>query len=73
MNKGKYLFLITSPQCAKSVIDQLGWDSETFGHWHHGLSITLQYFWLSKYIINKINDKRRQDLFRERAEQEMKT
>lgn len=68
MNSGRYLFSVFAEQHAKAVIDQVGWDSKTFGHWEHGLHFNLSQHWLSHYIIESINNKRRLAFLRERDE-----
>eukprot|EP00347_Sterkiella_histriomuscorum_P009091 403342553 len=70
MNSGRYTDTITSEQHASSVIDKLGWDSETEGHWRHYTHAILKRFYPTGYIINSINAKRRQEFLKERDEQE---
>ena len=54
MNSGRYTFTVTSEQHAKAVIDRLGWESETSGHWIHGFK---NHFVIRHCIPNWINDK----------------
>lgn len=66
MNSGRYLGTVTANQHGKAVIDTLGWrQSETFGHWYHGLWYNLTRFWPTAFFINRINGKRRMDFLRE--------
>jgi len=37
MNSGRYFFCISAQEHAKCVIDQLGWYTETMGHWMHAI------------------------------------
>ena len=37
MNSGRYLFTIESDSHAKSVVNQLGWQSITYGNYVHAL------------------------------------
>lgn len=66
MNTGKYVFAILPHQHAKHVLDKLGHDTDTHGHYKHALRA----FFIKRYvegsIINYINLKRKQAEQRER-------
>jgi short-subunit dehydrogenase len=66
MNSGRYLFTVTADQHAKSVVDQLGWELETQGHYVHDFEDTVTHIWPLNSIVHAINFKRRQDFLRER-------
>ena len=68
MNSGMYFGTITAEQHGKAVIDQLGWESWTLGHWIHGLNNNLGDFWPSAYIIGRINLRRKLEFMRLREE-----
>jgi len=70
MNSGRYLFSIPASHHAKAVIDQVGWDQQSFGHWQHGLHYGLSQGWLTNGVIEAVNNKRRLAFLRERAEKE---
>ena len=54
MYSGRYTFSITAEQHAKAVIDKLGWETETQGHWIHGFK---NHFVNRHYVLNWINEK----------------
>ncbi|CDW80855.1 steroid dehydrogenase [Stylonychia lemnae] len=70
MNSGIYLGTITAQQHAKAVIDQLGWERETIGHWRHYLQGALSDFPPTNFLISRINMKRRQQFILKRDQLE---
>jgi len=36
MNPGRFTFSISAESHAAAVVNKLGWEIETFGHWAHG-------------------------------------
>jgi short-subunit dehydrogenase len=65
MNSGRYTCTITRDQHAWAVINSLGWDSETHGHWNHGLRDFLLKYEPFYSINNYVNGKRRQEFIEE--------
>lgn len=59
MNSGRYTDTVTSEAHAKAVVDELGWDTETEGHWYHYTHGALRRFYPTGYIIKSIDGKRR--------------
>ncbi|CAI2374829.1 unnamed protein product [Moneuplotes crassus] len=66
MNSGRYMFTITPDQHARGVLDKLGYDTETCGHYIHAIH---QYYLerpIEGAIITYINNQRRKKFLQER-------
>jgi hypothetical protein len=72
MNSGRYIGSILASQHGKAVIDQLGWDTFTFGHWYHGFHRVLSQQWFAYYVIKRINYGRRMAFMKEEEEKRKK-
>jgi len=59
MNSGRYTGTITAAAHAKSVVDKLGWEVETVGHWVHASRDYILNYQPFKFINNFINGQRR--------------
>jgi len=70
MNSGRYLGTVSAGAHAKAVINQLGYDKETFGHWYHGAQRIFLRFPLVSYFWKRENARRNAQW---RAEQAAKT
>ena len=54
MNAGLFNFSVTANQHASAVVDRLGWETETHGHWIHGFE---NHFVMRHKLIYWINTK----------------
>ncbi|CAI2373598.1 unnamed protein product [Moneuplotes crassus] len=77
MNSGRYVGTITPEQHAQGVLDKLGHDRETSGHYIHGIYHYYSVRPIEGWVLKYINFKRHQDFMKEReiatkAEQEVK-
>lgn len=64
MNPGIWAFSVTSEQHAKACLDQLGWETETYGHLMHDMQGGYRsYFpWIAGPTINWYNSRARKNL-----------
>lgn len=71
MNSGRYTFTILPNEHAKSVLDHVGRDHVTWGHYSHGLQNWLLGIPPAKYLINRTDNARFQQFLAEKkAKQE---
>jgi len=58
MNPGRFTFTVRPEQHAKAVIDKLGFETETYGHWTHGLRHEIRqyepFYSIDEYRVNKM-------------------
>ena len=59
MNSGRYLFSITAESHATATIDQLGWQTVTYGSAVHALQPIVRAFWPIGYVVDKVNNSRK--------------
>lgn len=73
MNSGTSPESITSEQHARAVVDKLGWEEETPGHWKHDLAVALGEYWLFDVTLKKSilaqRDKRVSQMRKERGQE----
>ena len=66
MNISNAVGMITPEENAKSVIDQLGWEGETLGHWKHYILNKSLDNPFSAYFIRRINIRRAAALMKQK-------
>ena len=72
MNPGRFTFSIPAEAHAKAVIDKLGWEIETFGHWKHGFRHYIREYAPFYALDESINNGIKKVILQEKAEQEKK-
>jgi len=70
MNSGRYLGSISAESHAKAVIDKLGWENETIGHWVHASRDWLLKYEPFKSINSSINGSRKRAFLEEKKKKE---
>jgi len=60
MNSGRYLFSISAETHAISAINQLGWQTVTYGSAVHALQPILRAFWPIGFIVDKATTREKQ-------------
>ena len=67
MNSADYMFTVTPEQHAKAVIDQLGWETKTYGPMIHDLEYNARFvysFGLFDWFVQCCNKNRSEKLIR---------
>jgi len=67
MNSGRYCMTVTAEAHGKAVIDQLGWQSVTWGHWMHAIGPFITTYTPIGYFITRANAARYQVFLAENA------
>lgn len=71
MNAGTMMFTLPREKVAKAIIDQMGYETESRGHWLHEFEGTMRTkFWLANKFVSYMNISRRAAYLKEKESQE---